>query len=134
MVDVTYLIKAQAHWMESVNPGVRNQWPQYKKDAFLARLTKGDIERVELATFIWGNAEGPPDYIRVTVTQMASLAVAQSYIEQLDALPDGEGNSALVRRKRYGVPESYVDDVLSEGGLRTVAWADIESTVIDYLN
>lgn len=127
-----FLFKATEHWMNSVPPNIRNQWPQNKKDAYAARIDKGDFVTCQEESHVWGGEEGPPTFGEVIVTDM-SVETGVGYLEAVYGTPDEEGNAKKLHRRQYALKDNEVDAIMAAGGTITIATADIPSRIINKL-
>lgn len=123
-----FLIRAKGHWMDNLsNKEVKALSPS-KKASYDARTELGDIVVVKPDGWKWGRAECPPDFIIVKVFGIS----AESVNHYLYSIYEGEDSGKLLKFRRYKIPESFVNYVLSQtDGIISIGNSQLTQNIID---
>ena len=124
------LIRAKGHWKDGMKPNVYNALSEEEKIAYDARTQLGDIIVVRPDGWVWGSAEGLPDFVQVTVTGM-TVEEAKQYEDSINEQyeENGETKSRMLRFRKFFLKPTWVDTIISHGGTYTID----KETVVDYI-
>jgi len=103
------LVRAKAHWMDSLSSEEVARMPQEKKRSYDARSQIGDIIVVRPDGWEWGRCECLPEYLVVRTKE--TLAEAKKYEESLNEQTidkDGKPQSVMLRVRKYSIPATEV--------------------------
>ena len=125
------LIRAKGHWKDGIKKADYNALSEEEKIAYDARTQLGDIIVVRPDGWVWGSAEGLPDFVRVTVTGM-TVEEAKQYEDSInEQYTDAQGNPStrMLRFRKFFLKPTWVNTIISQGGTYTID----KETVVDYI-
>lgn len=106
--------------------------------------TKGMIFSVRDLPCEWGKQEGPPNWIRVIITD-GSVELANQYVRVNKTVDTSESTAEWLTEadridhqekiktiRKYRIPGTLVDDILKDGGIVRMTLADFQSHVIEF--
>jgi hypothetical protein len=63
---------------------------------------------------VWGREECLPNYLVVKLPQL-SVEEVEHFTQQLLGEPDADGNRLMLKKRKYQVPYSYIEDYITQG-------------------
>lgn len=121
-----FLIRAKGSWNDGISTAgmTADQLRSYN-----ARSRKGDVVVVMPDGHVWGSEECLPDFIIVKVPSV-SVETAQTYIQ---AVYEETGQRRMLKRRRFRIPEKYINTVIKSGGVATFTNTQLISRIEDKL-
>lgn len=127
------LVIAQASHLESFPPNERNKWTKARKAMYARRNRIGDISVIRPDGWQWGAKERLPYFVVIKVPEI-TYEQAKAYEDRVRGTIDSAGNSEIIHKHRFAVPESFVQNMIDLGqDSVTVSLSDFNTNRIDKL-
>lgn len=106
------LVKAKAHWMDSLPQSEIDKMDEDKLRSFNGRSQIGDVIVVKPDGWKWGKEECLPNFVVVKIPDLkiedAEKYQESIYEEYFDDLQQ-ETDYRLIKRRKYQIPQNTVD-------------------------
>ena len=115
------LIRAKGHWKDAWNNPTVNALSTSERQSYDARTQLGDIVVIRPDGWVWGREEGLPNFVLVKIPDMTVEEAKQyenSITEEYEI--DGRTQRRLLRFREYFLKPSWVNTIISQGGVYTI--------------
>ena len=121
------LIRAKGHWKDEWNQSKVNSLDTSERQSYDARTQLGDIIVIRPDGWEWGALECLPDFVLVKIPNM-TVGEAKQYEDSIMDTTDPE-HSKLLRFRKWFLKPSWVNTIISQGGVYTIS----KASVVNYI-
>ena len=121
------LIRAKGHWKDAWNQAKVNSLDTSERQSYDARTQLGDIVVIRPDGWEWGREEGLPNFVLVKIPDM-TVEEAKQYEDSIMDNTDPE-HSKLLRFRKWYLKPTWVNTIISQGGVYTIS----KATVVNYI-
>ena len=107
------LVKAKAHWMDSLSQEEVDKLPPYKRQTYNARSQIGDVIVVKPNGWKWGREECLPNYVVVKIPNL-KVEDAKEYeyplFGKIGVNEAGDPVAPVLKGRKHQIPKAVIDN------------------------